>query len=388
MKKQPVLPRRNWLGAGLSLLVVIAAATGIAWEVADLLAYYGPTPASSPAPATPPPIDEAPARAHAWSRSEPLLADAERQAAVALDKQLGTIAAFLAERKPGTRAFAERMLSLRGKWELVKAQVATDSDQEYARFLDESFAELVFRADDLRQVVETAIRGYLAELEGIEANLLVRLRADLSEDELPLQAVIPALRSDEALSRHYCELAGRLTRDLHTDLAFVAGRELVVWEATTVATELTMKAGAAVAARLGVSAGIIAVGAASTWTTLGVGLVVAIVVDAVINQIIKAAGYDAEERVAERVGQTLDDLGRTITEGDAEVRASLARLKAMQTDDPDAEVRAACQQAIARIEAGSQIYGLRAELSKIAAARASLRKEALRRLIHDTEVTP
>ncbi len=149
-----------------------------------------------------------------------------------------------------------------------------------------------------------------------------------------------------------------------------------------------MKAGAAVAARLGVSAGIIAAGAASTWATLGVGLVVSIVVDAIINQIIKAAGYDAEERVAERVGQALDDLGRTITDGDPEARATLATLKSIPIDALDAGQRAACQQAIARMEAGSQLYGLRGELSKIAGARASLRKEALRRLIHDSEGTP
>ncbi len=202
MTKHTVLPRRNWMGVGLSLLVVIITGTAIAWQVADLLADPYPTPAA-PAPATPPPIDETTARARAWDRTEPLLADADRQAAAALDRQLATIHAFLVQRKPGTRAFAEQMLSLRGKWELIKSQVTTDGDQVYARFLDDTFAEHVFRADELRQVVEAAIRAYLAELEGIEANLLVRLRGDLSEDKLPLQTVIPALRSDEALSRHY-----------------------------------------------------------------------------------------------------------------------------------------------------------------------------------------
>ncbi len=56
MKNQRLLPRRNWLGIALSLLVVIAAVTGIAYQVADLLADPDATPAA-PAPATTPPID-------------------------------------------------------------------------------------------------------------------------------------------------------------------------------------------------------------------------------------------------------------------------------------------------------------------------------------------
>jgi hypothetical protein len=60
----------------------------------------------------------------------------------------------------------------------------------------------------------------------------------------------------------------------------------------------------------------------------------------------------------------------------------------MERDDPDPQVRQACTEAIHSIAAGTQLYGLRPELAKIAAARASLRKETLRRLLQDPEVTP
>ncbi len=334
---------------------------------------------------TPTPPDTAEVRGRVWSKTQPLLEQAERQAALALDKHLGAIHAFLDERKAGSKAFAERMLSLRGRWELVKAGIGDNSD--YAVFLQEAFGEHVFPMEDLEKAVASAVRSYLAELESIDDDLLVRLRADLADDELPRTA-IPALRSDEALRSHYHELSERVAQDLRTDLAVVAGRELFLWQASNVATDLTLMAGTAVAARLGLSSTILATGAASTWQTLGVGLVVAIVLDAVINQIIKAAGYDAEEKVAERVAQTLAGLGRTITDGDPEARATLEKLKAMQRVDPDAEVRAACAEAIRSIEAGTQLYGLRRELTTISAARTSLRKETLRRLIHVHEETP
>jgi hypothetical protein len=212
----------------------------------------------------------------------------------------------------------------------------------------------------------------------------VRLRADLADDELP-RIVIPALHSDQALRNHYHELSQRVAQDLRTDLVFVAVRELFLRQASNVATDLTMQAGAAIAARMGIPSTILAGGAASTWQMLGVGLIVGFVLDAVVNQIIKAAGYDAEEKIAERVEQTLSNLGRTITDGDPEARAKLEQLRTMQRDDPNAEVRAACADTIASIEAGTQLYGLRRELTKIGVARGSLRKETLRRLIHESE---
>jgi hypothetical protein len=339
-----------------------------------------------PAPQQPPP-DEAAARARAWQRAETLLAGAEREAAAALDKHLAGIADFLARRKPGSRAFAEAVLGLRGKWELVKSQVSSGGDGEYAAFLQEAFSEHLFRDEDLEQAVAAAVRAYLAELEGIEARLLVRLRMDMADGEA-LPAALPALGSDEAFRGHYRELAGRVEKDLRTDLAYVAGREALSW---TVLPELvnavTRRIVTAVAVRAGFSSAGLAASTAFSAVTFGASLVAFFVLDYAIDQIIKAAGYDAEEKVAGRVAQALDDLGRILTDGDPLARATLEKLKTMQRDDPDPEVRAACVEAVQSIEAGARLFGLRGELTKIAAGRASVRKEALRRLIHN-EVTP
>jgi hypothetical protein len=363
------LPVRNRVGAAVCVVVLIAVIITLACQINELVADFRKE-------------DPKTLHSRAWSKTEPLLEKAERDADQALDKHLASIHAFLDERKAGSRAFAECLMGLKGKWELVKAEIGGGSG--YDTFLQEAFAEHVFPMEDLEKTVATAVRSYLAELESIDDDLLVRLRADLADDELPRLA-IPALGSDQALRSHYHELSRQVAQDLRTDLAVVASRELFLWEATNVATDLTIQVGAAIAARLGISSTILAGGAASTWQTLGVGLVVGIVLDAVVNRIIKAAGYDAEEQVAERVAQTLSDLGRTITDGDPQARATLEKLKAMQGDDPDAEVRAACAEAIKSIEVGTQLYGLRRELTKISAARASLRKETLRRLIHESE---
>jgi hypothetical protein len=337
------------------------------------------------APPQPPPIDGAAARARAWQRAETLLAGAEREAAAALDKHLASVHDFLARRKPGSRAFAGAVLGLRGKWELVKNQVS-GGDGEYAAFLQGAFSEHLFRGEDLEQAVAAAARAYLSELDGIEASLLVRLRADLADGVQP-PAGLPA-GSDEVFRSRYRELAGRVEQDLRTDLAYVAGREALSW---TLLPELVNAVTRRIVTALAVRAGFSSAGLAASTTfsavTFGASLVAFFVLDYVIDRIVKAAGYDAEEKVAGRVAQALDDLGRILTDGDPEARATLAKLQAMQQTDPDPEVRAACVEAVQSIEAGARLFGLRGELTKIAAARASVRKEALRRLIHESEVT-
>jgi hypothetical protein len=373
VKHWQALPTRNRVGAALCAMALIICIIALAYQIGNIVADIHKV-VRTPKPAA--------VQGKVWSKTQPLLEQAERKSALALDKHLDSIHAFLEEHKGGSKTFAGQMLSLRGKWELVKAGIGDDSG--YAAFLKEAFAEHLFPMEELEKVVDAAVRGYLAELESIDDDLLVRLRADLADDELSRHA-IPALNSDQALRRHYQELSRLVAQDLHTDLAVVAVRELFLWQASNIAADLTIQAGAAIAARMGISSTVVAGGAASTWQTLAVGLIVGLVLDQVINQLMKAAGYDAEEKIAERVAQTLSDLGRTITDGDPEARDKLEILKTMQCHDPDEGVRAECAEAIRSIKAGTQLFGLRGELSKISAARASLRKETLRRLIHESE---
>jgi len=369
IKHWQALPKRNRVGAALCVAVLIACIASLVRQIGGLVADIRNA-AETPKPAA--------VHGSIQSKTLPLLEQADRQSALALDRHLASIHAFLHERKAGSKAFAEKMLSLQGKWNLVVAAIGDNST--HASFLKETFSENLFPIAELEKTVNIAVRGYLAELESIDDDLLVRLRADLADDALP-RMTIPALRSEEAWRSHYHELSQRVAHDLHTDLAVIAGRELFLWQASNIATDLTLQAGAAVAARLGISSTILTAGTASAWETLGVGLIVAIVLDEVVNRLIKAAGYDAETQIAERVEQTLSDLGRTITDGDPAARATLNKLKTMQHRDPQPQIRAACAEAIRSIESGTQLHGLRRELSRIGAARAALRQETLRRIL-------
>lgn len=378
------LPTRNRAGAALCLVVLIILGFALAYHIGSLLADVSKIgqpsdPAAGQIGQTSSP---AAVQDRVWSKAQPLLKEANRKAAQALNKHLASIHGFLNERKAGSKAFAEKMLTLQGKWNLVLGTIGDNS--AYTSFLQQAFRQYLFPMPELEKTVNTAIRGYLAELEAIDDDLLVRLRADLADDELP-RMTIPALRSEDAWRSHYHELSQRVAQDLRTDLAVIAGRELFLWEAQNIATDLTVQAGAAIATRLGLSSAILTTGAASAWETFGVGLVVSLVLDEVVCRLIKAAGYDAETNIARRVEEMLSDLGRTITDGDPTARLTLKTLKQMQQDDPKLEIRIACAEAIRSIETGTQLYGLRRDLANIADARASLRNETMRRLVHQSE---
>ena len=75
----------------------------------------------------------------------------------------------------------------------------------------------------------------------------------------------------------------------------------------------------AVAAELGISAGIFGTGAASRVETLGVGLVV-VVVDALLGWLMRAFGHDPEKEVTRQAVNLVERLAELMIDGDPVVR--------------------------------------------------------------------
>jgi hypothetical protein len=78
--------------------------------------------------------------------------------------------------------------------------------------------------------------------------------------------------------------------------------------ATDVATQVALQAAQAAATEMGVNAGVLGAGAASTVATLGVGMVVAILLDCILDEIVKAAGYDPAANIAAIVCESIDKM--------------------------------------------------------------------------------
>jgi hypothetical protein len=132
-----------------------------------------------------------------------------------------------------------------------------------------------------------------------------------------------------------------------------AAREITSWVASDVAAALALRVLAAVGQRLGLSGGVLAGGAASSWASLGTTVVAAVVLDKIIDWILRRAGYDPEANIAQQV------------------RASLANIQSLLLDGDEAE--------------GPVRGGLRAELLRLHLERSRLRRDALWRFLFGSD---
>lgn len=338
---------------------------------------------SLPGP-TAPAIDLAAWRARAWSKIEVRLDAADAASNADIDRSLASIDEFFAARKPGARPFAEAVLSLRGKWRFVKAKLPFADGDGHAQFLQEKLEEHLFRPDDLKKLLESCVAGYLTRVKGLENQLLVQIRADLSENELAAAEAVPALQNPELFAREFQKLQLEVAAMAGKETNFTIGKEVAILVGSEVATVVAMRVGLAVAQRLGVSAGILGAGAAAGWATFGVGLVACIVLDFAVDGVLRVAGHDPEGQVEAKINETLGSLKSMIVNGVPEANVAYRKLRRMETEDPDAGVRAECKAAADRIDRGGSL-GLRHELTRLHELRARVRREALRRLIQESD---
>ena len=262
--------------------------------------------------------EPSPGQQSAWDKIAPRLSTAEQASRQAVGKHAERVKSFFAQRKQAARAFAEDVFSLSGKWAFVKSNLPWSDPDGHNRFIRESFERHVLKADDIKDLIESAVREYVSELGGIENALLVAIRADLCESDLAPPDLLPVLGTDESFQRAYGEMAQRILPTVQLDMSVTAGREVASFVAADIAANISLRILTAVTARLGLSGGILGSGAALSIETLGVGLVAALLVDKVIDFAMHQAGYDPEGDIALKVGQALDQVEAMLLDGEPE----------------------------------------------------------------------
>lgn len=234
------------------------------------------------------------------------LAEADAKSQAAIGQRLQPLAALFAKGRKGAKGFAEEALSWEGKWELLKGLV--DGGESHQRYLSEAFARHAFSADELREAMEGAVAGYLDDIEGVEAEMLVQLRADLADGERASEPLPADLRGNDQFRDEYRKLSGRVATELHLELGVTVGREVGIMIASDVAAQVALQAAKSAATEMGVNTGVLGTGAASTVATLGVGMVIALILDYVLDEVFKMAGYDPAAQIEALVIETIDRL--------------------------------------------------------------------------------
>src|SRR5580700_1471380 len=112
------------------------------------------TPAKPASETTSKPIATKLAPEFAWRTIAPKLSNAEQKSLQASDKYAVRVQAFFAERKKGSRPFAEDALSIQGKWAFARSKFPGARGNEQSVYLRERFEQRIFSADELKQLID------------------------------------------------------------------------------------------------------------------------------------------------------------------------------------------------------------------------------------------
>lgn len=206
--------------------------------------------------------------------AKPHLDRAQRESERIIGEHIGELDIFFANSKRNTIPFAKTALSWGTKWRLIVDYTPFFEGDRHKMFIRDNFEKYIFNSMQLEVAVKQVVNGYLAHIRSLEGKMIVDLRADMAD--FPATYTLAEL-SEENLLKAYNDLlkstvlvtGNTLHTDISTDLV-----SIIVGEALTV-----------VAARLGVSAGVLGAGAGSGWATLGIGVVVGLIVDQFVSWI-------------------------------------------------------------------------------------------------------
>lgn len=231
-----------------------------------------------------PTIDKRPSRAEMEAACEILLQNAKMKADQAVTKRAAEFTEFINSRKLGAGAFAQDVVSLKGKWVAAKSMVPGTDKVGHEKYVIAKFNEHIFKPEDLERATNRAINGGIYDVDGIENELAIALRQEISGQSLS-PSDLPTVAAE---FKNAINLA---LRDSKKDVIMATGG--------LVATEVSSQIGAQVLVRLGVSAGILATAATNSWWTLGGALVIGVAVDALWSYVTHPAATIENQMVLE-----------------------------------------------------------------------------------------
>lgn len=229
------------------------------------------------------------------ARARPHIEKADADSQAGIDASLQSLQAFFAEAKGNADAFADDVLSWYSKYKLIRGQ--------HEEFLAETFRKRFFGPDELKQAMTSAVESYVADLEAIDNRMLVDIRMDVAD--LPAAAALVAMPVPD-LQERYRSVCGRIAGITGADTAVEVGRAAADMIVTSVVTMM--------AARLGTSAAVLGAGAASSWWTFGIGLVIGVIVDQIIAAVWNWT-YDPHGKLVAMMETKIDEVRSLVFEG-------------------------------------------------------------------------
>lgn len=297
---------------GLVGVAIGVIARGPMWEL-----IQGAPNSAPPEVHIPPPVTRIPSPRQA--AKEPL-AWAEQQTERAIDEQIKSLDGFFSDSKRNTPAFAKDALDMESKWNLLVDYVPFTRGGRHETYIRGRFEKHVFTPEKVEKAVRQVVESYMREVKSIESAMLVQIKKDVSDfpNEYPL-ATFDKARLEQIYGDAIDHAIEATKQDAVADVSLQAVSVIVGEVLTQVAVEL------------GVSAGVIGTGAALSWETLGIGLVVGVIVDVLISWVWDWYANPKGE-LAAKVNTKLDDIHHLIVEGSQDVKGLRLRLRELSRE--------------------------------------------------------
>ncbi len=242
----------------------------------------------------------------AWDAAQPHLATADDETTKAVDRQLKQVDRFfetlIAEGR--VHRFADDALSWTAKYKLVIASRA-----DFDAYIAGQFKQIVFSEQDVRDLLASVIATYQQELDAADNHLLVALQTDADTRFSDVGVSLPTIDQiherlagivEAAQTTAAGDLPGAIAREIGS---FLVG-EVLIQVATQALT----------------SAGILGTGTASGVMTFGVGILVGLGVDYVVQEVtapqeqlvkqLRGKLFEVRDSVLAPTRTYLEELGR------------------------------------------------------------------------------
>ncbi|MCA9215716.1 MAG: hypothetical protein KDB27_21775 [Planctomycetales bacterium] len=279
---------------GLSLLasagVLVAIIAPRIWEV------QRPQPPVAPPAIVLPPLPEAVAATH--------LEDADAQCKAMIESHVQSLDDFFVEASDNLTPFARRTFGWKSKWCMI-CDLMPGGGHYHQEFVRTEFEQQVFDNEQLQQAIEQLVANFMQQLQFIEQDMLVQIRADVAD--FP-DSFACASWNDDLMQETFNGMVATAVEEAGEQLPYDISVEMVSWIVGEVFGQL--------AVRTGVSTGIISAGAASSWFTFGVGIVAGLIIDQIVHWI--------WEWWADPIGELTGQLDKQLKLLRRELKASVA----------------------------------------------------------------
>ena len=260
-------------------------------------------------------VIESDARRQARKRAEKQLEWADQESKHRLAECIEPIQSFFSDAEQGIPGFVDEALGWRSKWNFVLDRMPFTAKGRHEAFMRKAFGRHLFTPEQLAGVLKQCIDGLRADVEGVENEMLVRMRADL--DALPLGPVQVA-SDDQDLRQAYANVLARVQQSAQP----IVQADLTADLGSIVLTDVLLVVGR----RLAASGGLLTATSAGSWTSFGATLIAGVLVDQFLCWIWDRIA-DPRGHLANLMRLRLADIQRVLIEGDGATPGLRQRLE-------------------------------------------------------------